>query len=223
MIYRRRLLARQVTLSDQRSFISEIANDYSRDRWQKKLSVRTHLEPLLKKVAVNPLLEIGAGAGVVLSLLQEMGYRAYGIEIVTTMIQAAKDRGVGGLIQADGVAMPFADGSFGFATLWGNTLGPIPGKENRIALLREARRVLAPDAPLAVTALNRTAGPRRLLLPLEFVFRYPREDGGRSEQHGYNRYYTIWQLKRELREAGFRRIKRISGMFEGTLVVLAKG
>ncbi|MCB2199255.1 class I SAM-dependent methyltransferase [bacterium] len=212
---------RSITLVDQRRFIGEIAEAYTGERFAAASSIQEDLAAILAKVSDDPLLELGAGGGVVLELLRKAGRSAWGVEVVDEMILQARRRGVKGMIQADGCDLPFPDARFALITLWGNTLGPIPGRDNRLRLLRESSRVLRPDGWLAVTALNRFAGPRRMLKQQEFSFRFQLQSGRWSSLSGYNRYYTRGQLKRELREGGFSRFRIQSGFTDYMHILLA--
>lgn len=212
---------RSITLDDQRRFIGEIAEAYTGDRLAVASSIQTEFAAILALVPDDPLLELGAGGGVVLESLRDAGRSAWGVEVVDEMIHQARRRGVKGMIQADGCELPFPDASFALITLWGNTLGPIPGRDNRLGLLRESKRVLRPDGWLVVTALNRFAGPRRMLKRQEFSFRYQLQQGKWSNHSGYNRYYTRGQLKSELKGGGFSRFRVLSGFTDYMHILLA--
>lgn len=213
---------RTITLTDQRHFIAEIAESYTKERVGSIDTIRTELATVLDLVPNDPVLEVGAGGGIVLELLRLAGRRAWGIEVVGEMIEEAKIREVEGMIHADGSVLPFASDSFGLITLWGNTLGPIPERDNRIALLGECQRVLQQKGWMAMSALNLFAGPRRMLRRHEFSFRFQLKPGQWSSLSGYNRYYTRGQLKRELRDAGFKRFRFVS-RFNSYMHILLAG
>ncbi len=71
-----------------------------------------------------------------------------GVELSSTSAEVARTRGVGEVVEGSVLSMPFADGSFDLAVC----LDVIEHLADDRAALRELRRVLAPDAPLLVTA-----------------------------------------------------------------------
>ena len=210
-----------ITLDQQRQFIGEIARAYSEHRFARRATIEADLAAVLKMVPGDPVLELGAGGGVVLEVLRDAGRSAFGVEVVPEMVAEAASRGVAGMVRADGTALPFSPATFALITLWGNTLGPIPGEENRLHLLREAHRVLKSGGWLVVTALNAFSGPRRMLQRREFTFRFPVQPGKWSDQAGYNRIYTRGHLKKELRAAGFKNFKMLSGFTSYMHIMLA--
>lgn len=212
-----------ITLADQRRFIAAIAESYSDARWTKLEQLQRELAPVVASAPEGHVLELGAGAGTVLEAIQSLGRWSVGVEAVPEMVAEARKHGAEPMVLADGVSLPFPDRTFALVTLWGNTLGPIPGVENRVGLLREVRRVLSDEGILAAAVLNRYAGPRRLFRPLEYLFHVRDRDGRPvSSLAGYNRFYTPAQLKQELRAAGFHRFKRVSTLFSSALVMLAR-
>ena len=211
------------SLADQRRFIASIAPDYVQDRWRQREKIRKELEILPPASTEGWALELGAGGGVVLDLLGEAGWKAVGVEVVGEMIHRAAEQTSQPLVQADGIQLPFRNNTFSLITLWGNTLGPIPGQSNRVALLSEAKRVLTEEGVLALSVLNRTAGVRRMLRPVEGMFHYvTKATGARSPLQGYNRYYSLGRVKQELKLAGFTSFRRLSSLRASSLVLLCK-
>jgi SAM-dependent methyltransferase len=225
-------VAKSIDLNGQREFISEIAESYSHDRWKNGPQIKNELESLFRKadeldlsklvVEKSSVLELGAGSGVVLGQLQQMNLNAVGVEVVSEATKLSKDENVHSLINADGCSLPFSDNTFSLILLWGNTIGPIPGEENRINLLKEARRVLRSDGKLAISVLNRSCSVRRMMNAKEYHFHYHSQSSEWiSSKAGYNRYYGVGELKVELKKAGYTRFHRLSGRCDSALIIIA--
>ncbi len=215
-------LAKEITLENQRSFIAEIAAAYSHDRWHNRSLLEKEIHSVLPELDTNCVLEIGSGGGVILNILQQVSCSAFGVEIVQEMIEYASQQGVCGLCRADGACLPFQENTFTSLFLWGNTLGPIPGAENRRLLLLESRRVLQPNGKLAIHVINRNSSIRRRFAAREYTFRYHARAGSyQSVSRGYNKYYSYRELVLLLKRCGFNRFERISGRRDASLIVLA--
>ncbi|MDP8208067.1 MAG: class I SAM-dependent methyltransferase [Candidatus Electryonea clarkiae] len=209
-------------LEKQRSFIKEIASHYCKDRWAVRENISKELEPVISEYSKGIILDLGTGGGVILSILQEKGIPAVGVDVVGEMLKEAQLKGIRSLVQSDGVKLPFEDGIFSVVLLWGNTLGPIPGEDNRAALLQELRRVTSPDGFLAISVLNRFSSPLRALMPHEYTFLYKsRSNDWISKARGYNRYYSFGELKRQLKVAGFNNFYRLTKSSDSSLALLA--
>jgi SAM-dependent methyltransferase len=93
------------------------------------------------------ILDAGCGSGRNMVDLARRG-TVTGVEISPTSVELARARRVGEVVEGSVMAMPFAERSFDFAVC----LDVIEHLPDDRAALRELRRVLAPDAPLLVTA-----------------------------------------------------------------------
>ncbi len=215
--------AQRIRLSDQRLFIEEIAPAYAEDRWAKRRRIATELESLRPWLERGPVLELGSGAGVVLSVLREWNVDAVGVEFTRQMIaQACLKEDTLPMVQADGFRLPFADASFPVVLLWGNTLGPLPREINRHLLLKEAARVMIPDGVLALSVRNRFSSLGRAAQAPEFPFRYhARQADWSSSQRGYNRSYGILDLEEVLARAGLQIDTRLTSRKDASLAVIA--
>lgn len=214
---------RNFQLEDQRSFISEIAEQYVRDRYSLVEKISRELAPLRSFLTGNLVLELGAGGGVILRVVGEWADSIIGIEIVREMISSADASVKRRMILGDGAIMPFRDSTFDTVLCWGNTLGPIPGEVNRSKLLVDAYRVLKPGGFLCLSVLNKHSSPRRWLKAKEYLFHYQgRSERWKSTQVGYNRYFSHQELKKLLRSVGFRTVRRISSIRDATLAVVAE-
>lgn len=216
-------LIKDFSLEQQREFIASIAGYYSSDRHSNLGNIRNELEAPLQYFNGGKILEIGCAGGAVLKILQEKGLPAIGIDVVPEMIQQAKQHDLSNLILADGTSLPFDDNSVEMVFIWGNTLGPIPGEENRQQILNEAFRVLSHSGCLAINVINRTNSIIRIFQPKEYLFHYnSRSVLWKSELSGYNRTYSFSELKRTLRKAGFTEFKRMTSLRNAMINVIAR-
>jgi len=214
-----------VNLKDQYSFIAEIAPVYSKDRWAIRDKVKRELRPVIQNIPPkSKVLELGAGGGVIVSILEEAGFEVTGVDVVPEMVLEANKRGVQSVIHADGLALPFPENSFDVVMSWGNTLGPIPGEDNRHQMLKEARRVLKDDGLFFISVLNKGCSARRVIGPKEYTFHYSsRSDKWVSSKKGFNRFYGVGELKNVLKAAGFQRFRRLSPRCDASIVLIADG
>jgi ubiquinone/menaquinone biosynthesis C-methylase UbiE len=94
------------------------------------------------------LLDLGCGAGRTTFWLWRGGYKHItGADITPGMIRSArrfaKERGIPiDFVLADGRDLPFADAEFDGCLFSFNGLMQIPGRRNRIAVMKEVRRIL---------------------------------------------------------------------------------
>src|SRR5512145_1559208 len=91
-------------------------------------------------------LDFGCGTGRSTRFLTKLGFDAVGVDISAAMVQHARTIDPSGdyRLVADGDLGAFADGSFD-VVLSAFTFDNIPGRERKVALFRELRRVLAAD------------------------------------------------------------------------------
>lgn len=208
---------------DQYKFINEIAEKYSEDRIRQRVIIGEEVQTITSHLRDRTVLELGAGNGVVLAEICRHTDSAWGVEICSEMVNHAVVEAQSRFVQADGTVLPFEDNLFDTVVCWGNTLGPVPGEENRAALLREAFRVLKVDGVLCLGVLNRLSSAKRLLHGNEYFFHYHAKTGGwKSSRVGYNRFYTLWTLKKALLTAGFHKTKLLTKPFDNALRVIAR-
>ena len=121
----------------------EIAEQYSQD-----VGVYPEQEALVLKhvKAGETVLDVGCGPGHHLLRLKQRGLRVSGVDrsgamlaIASSNIQSAGESIL--LYEQDATRLGFADDSFDAVISLNNTLGIIPGEDNRIAALREMVRV----------------------------------------------------------------------------------
>ncbi len=110
---------------------------------------RRVLDVVLDGLGLPPgarVLDAGCGSGRNMVELQRYG-SVTGIELSSPSVQAARERGVGEVLEGSVLELPFADDSFDLAV----SLDVVEHLEDDVAALRELRRVVAPGGRLLVT------------------------------------------------------------------------
>ena len=133
-----------------------------------------------------PLLELGAGHGLLLTLAAERGIEACGVEILPERIEICQAKGLEVWEHDLGEPLPFADASFGMIYC-GQVIEHMVPDAQRV-MLREAFRVLRPGGQFQVRSPCRHHEPSRL-------------------QPGHDHLLTPSELEVMLREAGFNDIR----------------
>ncbi|MFI1193708.1 class I SAM-dependent methyltransferase [Micromonospora sp. NPDC020750] len=169
---------------------------------------------LLGDVAGQRVLEVGAGAAAVARWLATAGARPVALDLSIGMLRhaaAAADRsGVRvPLVQADALALPFADAAFDTAC---TAFGAIPFVADSAAVMREVFRVLRPGGRWVFSVTH----------PMRWVFLDDPGQGGLTAVHSYfdrspyveqdesgaatyvEQHRTLGDRVRELVGAGFR-------------------
>jgi ubiquinone/menaquinone biosynthesis C-methylase UbiE len=148
-----------------------IAAYYSRGEEEKRLEgadfplerIRTQL--ILRRVLPPPpatVLDVGGAAGVYAYWLADLGYRVHLVDPVPLHIEQARAAGRSGptalasLGVGDAKKLDFADGSADAVLLLG-PLYHLTERADRVAALREARRVTGPDGVVVAAAISRFA------------------------------------------------------------------
>ena len=150
--------------------------------------IRSFLEPLIEKLkatrtAAAPIkiLDVGCGTGANLELLSEFG-EAEGVDVSSEALSFCRARGLAGVKQGAAESLPYEDHSFDLVT----GLDVVEHLDDDLAGLTEMRRVLRP-------------GGRTLLFVPAFMFLW----GVQDDISNHRRRYTMNELKRVVREAGF--------------------
>lgn len=108
------------------------------------------------------VLVIGCGCGREAFALRDKGFEATGIDIQPHMIDRARKiaearkTSVPFLVM-DAGRLDFTDASFDYVLMFGSVLTYIPFRQNRLAALREARRVLKPGGILMLNTPSRNS------------------------------------------------------------------
>jgi ubiquinone/menaquinone biosynthesis C-methylase UbiE len=108
------------------------------------------------------VVDVGGGPGVYSAWLAKLGYDVELLDVVPLHVEQARQKfGELGLEPAraevgDARQLPYASESADWALLLG-PLYHLPGRDDRLSALREARRVLRPGGGIAVAAISRFA------------------------------------------------------------------
>jgi SAM-dependent methyltransferase len=127
------------------------------------------------------ILDVGCGTGANLEMLSEFGDSA-GVDISGEALSFCRERGLENVKQGAAEALPFDDSTFDLVT----GLDVVEHLDDDLAGLKEMRRVLRP-------------GGHALVFVPAFMFLW----GVQDDISHHRRRYTIDQLGRVMREAGF--------------------
>ena len=117
--------------------------------WEKTV-LRDYMEPS------GVVLDVGCGCGREAFALYDQGYTVIGIDLSVAQIKQAKQNAAatGRCIDfqvCDGLHYNFPNDTFDNIIIWQQVLGNVPGHENRVNVLKEARRVLRPGGRIVVS------------------------------------------------------------------------
>jgi SAM-dependent methyltransferase len=180
--------------------------------------IRSFLEPLIRKLkaaraadaesAAIKILDVGCGTGANLELLSEFG-EAEGVDVSAEALSFCRERGLTYVRQGAAESLPYADNSFDLVT----GLDVVEHLDDDLAGLKEMHRVLRP-------------GGKTLLFVPAFMFLW----GVQDDISNHRRRYTMNELKRVVREAGFEieratyvNISFFAPIFLGRLFMRASG
>jgi SAM-dependent methyltransferase len=151
--------------------------------------IKSFLEPLCsnpgsqtseQSPALN-ILDVGCGTGANLEMLSQFG-EAEGVDISAEALSFCRARGLTNVKQGEAEHLPYAENSFDLVT----GLDVVEHLDNDLAGLQEMRRIL------------RRGGHALLFVPA-FMFLW----GVQDDVSHHRRRYTLAELKRVVREAGF--------------------
>ncbi len=159
------------------------------------------------------VLDIGCGNGRFYSLVQKQKAHYTGIDNSEGLLsEARKQYPEGKFVTGDATALPFADSSFDTAYSFA-VIHHIPSKALRTQFIREALRVLKPDAVLILTTWDLWQAKyffRLLRTAMRSIFQLsPLDVGdmiltfGKEKHLRYVHAFTIEELRRLLEENGF--------------------
>ena len=102
------------------------------------------------------IIDIGGGTGSYASWLASLGYDVHLVDIVPAHVQAAAQEGTFAAVVGDACALPAPDAHYDVALLFG-PLYHLLATEERLAALREARRVVRPGGLVVAAFISRGA------------------------------------------------------------------
>jgi SAM-dependent methyltransferase len=150
--------------------------------------IRSFLERLCatlgaSRSAGQPLhiLDVGCGTGANLEMLSQFG-EAEGVDVSPEALSFCRERGLDKVKQGAAEALPYGDNSFDLVT----GLDVVEHLDDDVAGLKEMHRVVRP-------------GGHALLFVPAFMFLW----GVQDDISNHRRRYTLAELKRVVREAGF--------------------
>jgi len=128
------------------------------------------------------ILDVGCGTGANLEMLAQFG-KAEGVDVSGEALSFCRARGLENVKQGEAEALPYENSSFDLVT----GLDVVEHLDDDLAGLKEMRRVLRP-------------GGHALVFVPAFMFLW----GVQDDISHHRRRYTLDQLKRTVRQAGFR-------------------
>lgn len=186
-----------------RRFITHVEDAEERSReWLARRDARP-------REVVRPWIDLGCGTGD-LAAATGPGVRVVGIDVAFRWLVVARrrlrDRGIAPLLVCcNAEALPFADETFGCAL----SLGTLEHCKDAVAVMREARRVLAAGAGIQLRTANRfSLFPEPHVgvwgvgwMPRRWADRYVRWRSGERYLHHWPK--GPWEIRRAMRRAGF--------------------
>ena len=173
------------------------------------------------------VVDIGCAAGRHSLEVARRGHAVLGVDVTEAMVRAAvslaRERGVDvRFVAMDARGLALRDAAFDAAMMLGSVLSYVPGRDGRLAALREAHRVLRPGGRLLIETQSRTSGAgyrwffaltAALRRALTLLGRRPAWDvgdrygvvvsGARTPERVYYHMYAPEELERDLRTVGF--------------------
>lgn len=186
---------------------------------------RERIKQLLERFLPDPpavVRDVGGGPGYYAGFLAERDYEVHLVDLLEKHVEQARQRSeeladasIADVAVADARELPWEDESSDVALLMG-PLYHLQAKEDRMATLREARRVLRPGGRLLAIAISRFASTLegtvygRLEDPtFAEIAEQDRETGRHDNPTGHPKYFTNSYYHRpeefdaEIEEAGF--------------------
>ncbi|MGD9896937.1 MAG: bifunctional demethylmenaquinone methyltransferase/2-methoxy-6-polyprenyl-1,4-benzoquinol methylase UbiE [Candidatus Methylacidiphilaceae bacterium] len=196
---------------------------FGADRWWREKLVVT-----VRGRKPRRLLDLATGSGDLLRLLErhiEGLEEAWGVDVSASMLAMARNKGLRHLIQADALALPFAEGSFDAVTV---AFG-LRNFADRARAFAEMRRVLRPGGAAFILEFSR---PWAWIAPSYFFYlehllpEIARFFGAPREAYQYlassiAAFPRPEELAREMETAGFRLIRFLR--LTGGIVALHEG
>ncbi len=146
----------------------------------------------------GPFLDVGAGTGIWVAMMERAGEVACGIDVLPSVLLAGRERyGLRSLLVGEATCLPFRDNTFRWVQL--REVIEHVDRAQGLALLSELRRVLVPGGVLRLTTPNRL----KYAAPSRRVSRALAGLAGRADDRAHVHEYWPWELRGLLRQAGF--------------------
>jgi SAM-dependent methyltransferase len=159
------------------------------------------------------VLTVGCGAGRETFALEQLGYDVVGVDISLPLLRIARELRIqrqhrSSFYLIDGETLPFANEVFEVVTLWAQMLDNVPLGSERLALMREVRRVLRIGGIATYSAHDdertRPAVDPQTVLSADFPQRgdfiiHERREGAAR----YSHLFTYGELTQLSHDAGF--------------------
>ncbi|MGE3449286.1 MAG: class I SAM-dependent methyltransferase [Microbacteriaceae bacterium] len=174
--------------------------------WERALLESVHAQ-------VGSVLVIGCGTGREAFALEGHGWTVTAIDVTPALLAIAREEATRRASSTrfeliDGARVPIADATVTAVTLWSQVLNNVPTRAGRLALLREAHRVLVPGGVVSFSVHDRDRTLPRLS-PDQIVSVDEPEPGDLVliEQEGgvrrLNHYFDDDEVQRLCSDAGF--------------------
>ena len=133
----------------------DLVNDYNERvkrgllEWEQAV-IREYMKP------AGSVLDVGCGCGREAFGLHDLGYKVTGVDLSEKQIEQAQKnalqngKGIDFSV-CDGVHYDFDDNTFDYVIIWQQVLGNVPTRENRINMLKEAKRVIKPCGKIIIS------------------------------------------------------------------------
>jgi len=111
----------------------------------------------------EPVLVVGAGQGIIVAEIRGKGLRCDGVDWCARMVELAKLRRGIDLMQADGSALPVANGTYGTALYATGVIDFMSDERAINAILQEGRRVVQQSGKILVAFYRQSAASEKFL------------------------------------------------------------
>ena len=218
---------------DMQSFQNLMAQRWAKERFVQKRELnkeRYVFEKFIRKDI--KILDLCCGPGTYLISLHNAGYNTIGLDFSRGMLSEIKKRDKTiRTIKADAKNIPQRDETLDLVIFLGNSLEQIQPKEGRERVLKEVYRVLRPNGVLVLSIFNRYGLERHLPINIfRFITQRLRISWGNLGdttfrlygEIGFNHLYSYFEIKKELRKAGFKNIELKTSIISWYLIFVCK-
>ena len=203
---------------DQSKVWDKIAVEWNRLRTRPYHNVQKFINYLLLAWKPGKIIDIGCGNCRNLIPFYGRGFDCYGIDFSGEMLNNVKKLGKNIKLKVGNAEKIEYKKEFFDYAIHSSVISCIKGKENRLNSLKEAYRVLRKNGEALITAWNKL-DPRFIFKKKDILLPWKTNKG---TVYRYYHYYTPWELKRELKEAGFKIIKSGSLFSRNIIFVVRK-